>query len=154
MPANEHYVPVGEIDRQIATIEEQLQRLPLELDVLRRIRSQAIELPLNSRHAERGLEKLGPKQAVLRYLAAHRDPKKILLVITAVEPHVDSVSVDVKRTLYSTISNLKKNGLVSAAEGRVAITVAGLQESRKALNRLSENGPTDAAVGPHSALVG
>lgn len=133
LKSNCQYIPVSEIDRRIAIIEEQLKKLPLELEVLRRLRSQAIEIPKDGDHSGFPLEKLGPKQAILRFLAEQSEPVGLSTVVREVEPVVDSAATDIKRTLYSTLNNLKSTGLVSVIAGRASITTDGREESKKAV---------------------
>ena len=128
MGASEQYIPLSEIDRKIAALEEQLAKLPLELEILRRLRTHAMPLP-NDGHVEAPFTgKLGPKQAVLRFLAAQDDPIKVSELVRRVEPTVESAASDVKRTLYSTVNNLKAAELVSVIDGYASITKEGLKE--------------------------
>ncbi len=132
MAKNGQFVPVGEIDRRIREIEEQLARLPVELEVLRRLRTEAIDVAglAEPPPGESTMRRVGPSQAILRHLAKTRTPIRTAELIAAVEAVVDSSAADIRRSLYSTISNLKKHQSITVVDGFVEITEAGLKATR------------------------
>ena len=107
------YIRASDIDQRITEIEDQLTRLPIELQILRNLRSSAIEIPgvNGSRPKNRLSSPLGPSKAVLHLLATE-GPKKTNYIIAALKDRVESSATDIKRSLYSTISNLKNNSLI------------------------------------------
>ena len=131
MAKNGQYVPIGEIDRRINEIEEHLARLPVELEILRRLRTEAIDVEaLAKPQVGEAMRRLGPSQAILRHLAKTRTPIRTAELIAAVEGVVDSSAADIRRSLYSTISNLKKHRCITVLDGFVEITEAGLKAAR------------------------
>ena len=52
-------------------------------------------------------------------------------IVDALEDNVESSASDVRRTLYSTINNLKATGFVHVADGKVELTAEGLKEAGK-----------------------
>lgn len=133
MVENSNYVPVAQIDKRIAEIREQLARLPIELEALERIRADAVSLSGSAtseyRELSRGAARPGAKCAVLRLLQKEKLSTKE--VISRLEGQVLSAASDVRKVLYSTVFNLKRDGLIETTGGLLGLSLAGIRELEK-----------------------
>ena len=129
------FIPMSAIDSRIEAIGALLARLPIELDALRRLRNEAVHsLASNvtsnmrsSGDAQIEIHSMGPRQAVLFWInqegsVATKD------LIESLKRYVNSAALDVGRTLYSTLSTLKKNGMVRESGGLLELTERGKTE--------------------------
>lgn len=102
---------VRERMRTIRSEVERLERLRVELEALERLAIQAVA----EQHASRK-KRFGPTQAVISVLRNH--PRRAADVVNLVVDRVVSSSRDVKRTLFTTIGHMRKNGrLVERSDG-------------------------------------
>jgi hypothetical protein len=130
MADNNSYVPVANIDERIAEIEQQLANLPIELDALLRIKTNAVSLstaPGLAGQEPRGeVARLGPKQAVLDLLQKEKLPANA--IILRLRDRVASAANDVRRSISATIFTIKKAGLIEEAGGLLMLTALGAKE--------------------------
>lgn len=127
MSSNSEYIPAHEIDRRLAEIEELLKRLPIELEMLKRLRGRAIFLGADQSGSTAPVRKLGPKKAVLRLLRQD-GPATATEIVDHLEAKVESGASDIRRTLFSTITNLKIADLIQASGKKLSLTPEGEQE--------------------------
>lgn len=131
MGQNGRFVAVEEIDQRIAEIEEQLVKLPIQLELLRRLRAEAVDIgtvAVVNGDEPTSSARFGPTQAILRHLAKAGRPLRMAQIIDSVEDSVESSASNIRRSLYSTVNNLKTRGLVTVEDGVVELTEDGLSE--------------------------
>ena len=121
MATQESYVAVSDIDKRIGEIREVMRRLPIELEMLEELRRSATPVrpggPDGGQMERRLPRRLGPKEAILRLIAQAPGlrPKEI---VNRLEGQVQSESENVRRTIASTLYNLRRAGILKRdAEG-------------------------------------
>lgn len=128
---DDRYVPLAEIEARIADIEEQLQRLPIEREMLCELRRRAVVLERTETHEDnnaaagevkRAEHQIGAKVAILNYL--NRYPGSLPAeVASAVEERVRSNAQDKRRMLFSMMYNMVTSGALRRdAGGALSVT--------------------------------
>ena len=138
MSNGNQYIPIGDLDKRIAEIEELMRTLPIELAALERLRGGAVLVESPRDRTEIGEQSvmvmnrgaLGPKDAVVAYL--RRNPRrKQREVVSMLEILVKTEAVDRKRLLTSTIYNLVKNGSLQEDDDGLLTVSANGKASKK-----------------------
>ena len=129
-------IPIADVDQRIAEIEEILQRLPIELSVLKRLRGGAVLVDTPRARTEMGEKsvmvanggRLGPRDAVIAYL--RRNPRVLASeVVTVLRGHIRTTSKDPKRLIKSTIYNLVQNGMLEQdRQGHLTVSANGRKD--------------------------
>ena len=126
---NNQYIPLAEVDQRIAEIEEALAKLPIELEMLKQLRSGAVLLDLPRREVRASADS-SPKtkiparttDAIIQYL--RMNPRVTPPVVAgALENRIRSKAGNKRRTLLSTIYNMTRAGRLESDE-RGRLTVA------------------------------
>lgn len=114
---------VRERMKRIRSQVERLERLKGEIEALERLTIQAAVL----RHGSMN-KRFGPTQAVISVVRSH--PRHAAEIVNLVADHVDSKSRDVKRTLFTTIGQMREKGrLIERSDGTLDLAENVMRDS-------------------------
>lgn len=131
MGRSESYIPVSDINSRIAEVRDTIQRLSIELEALERIRRSAAPRRSGGKDqnkpGRRPARRLGPKDAILALLATS-PALRARHIVDRLENQVRSDSENVRRTISSTIYNLRHAGVLEMDEqGRLSLAKSQIE---------------------------
>ncbi|UCE58173.1 MAG: hypothetical protein JSU63_12080 [Phycisphaerales bacterium] len=141
METNEgdQYIPLVEVEQRISEIEDQLVKLPIELEMLERLRAGAVllDIPERKNHGQRDQSSAAGTKSVTLGPCATTTEKIILYlrvnprstppeVAEAIEDEVESKAKNKRRMLLSSMYNMTRAGRLNADDqGRLTVARNG-----------------------------
>lgn len=134
MLEDKQYIPLIDVERRIAEIEDQLAKLPIELEMLKHLRSGAVLLDVPPRNSPTGADTpiaAGPgtrtTDVIIEYLRKHPRTEPPA-VARALEGKIQSKARNKRRMLLSTIYNMTRKGRLETDEqGRLTVARNGTE---------------------------